>query len=371
VKKLALIKKDFYTQGGLEKVTTRILHALLERGIDESLFTTSSSANLFPTYCYKPKGFLKVQKLKDFDRWLTEQTVGYDIVFSMDRSSKQTHHRAGNGVHAAYLDLRSQVEGRLRGLSFAVNPLHRFQLQLERRTFEAEETQAIIVNSGMVQTQILKHYKTPPSKIHVVHNGVEWKELEADFNDSIKERAKYILDLGLDPSVYQFLFVGHNFKRKGLDILLEALALLKDKNFHLSVVGDDKHRKSYQLLASNLGLDSKVTFFGAESSTKPYYLAADSLVIPSIYDPFANVTVEALALGLFVVSSKMNGGHEVLQSQTGIIVENSQSAEELASALEVALENPKEPTRAAHIRSSVSHLDYPNQLEKICDLCLG
>lgn len=371
MKKLALIKKDFHAQGGLEKVTTRILEALLERSIDVSLFTASPSTTLCPTYSYKPKGFLKVQKLKDFDRWLSEQTANHDVVFSMDRCSRQTHHRAGNGVHAAYLDLRAQVEGRLRELSFAINPLHRFQLELERKTFEAEETEAIIVNSGMVQTQILKYYKTPPSKIHVVHNGVEWKELEADFNDSLKERAKYILDLGLDPSVYQFLFVGHNFKRKGLDVLLEALAHLKGKNFHLSVVGYDKNLKNYQILADHLGLASQVTFFGAETSTKPYYLAADSLVIPSIYDPFANVTVEALALGLFVVSSKMNGGHEVLQSQTGIIVENCHSAEELASALEIALENPKEPQRAALIRSSVSHLDYPNQLEKICDLCLG
>jgi UDP-glucose:(heptosyl)LPS alpha-1,3-glucosyltransferase len=371
MKKLALIKKDFHAQGGLEKVTTRILEALLERGVDISLFTSSPSTALCPTYSYKPKGILKVQKLKDFDLWLTQQTAGHDIVFSMDRCSRQTHHRAGNGVHAAYLDLRAQVEGRLRRLSFAINPLHRFQLELEKRTFEAKETEVIIVNSGMVQTQILKYYNTPPSKIHVVHNGVKWKALEAGFNDSLKERAKYILDLGLDPSVYQFLFVGHNFKRKGLDVLLEALALLKGKNFHLSIVGHDNNLKNYQMLTDHLGLASQVTFFGAKTSTKPYYFAADSLIIPSIYDPFANVTVEALALGLFVVSSKMNGGHEVLQSQTGIIVENCHSAQELASALTIALKNPKEPHRAALIRSSVSHLDYPNQLEKICDLCLG
>ncbi len=368
---LALIKKDFHSSGGLEKAASRIIHAFLKKGTDVTLYTASSASFPCPTLSYSPKGLLKVQKLKDFDRWLFEQTAQHSVIFSMDRCSRQTHHRAGNGVHAAYLDLRSQIEGPLRGLSFSLNPLHRFQLKLEKQTFESPETQAIIVNSEMVKQQILKYYKTNASKIHVVHNGVEWKELEADFNDSMTSRKSYATALGLDPAVFQFLFVGHNFKRKGLDILLEALSLLHNKNFHLSVVGHDKNIHSYKLLARRLGLESQVTFFGAEPSCRPYYLAADSLVIPSMYDPFANVTVEALALGLFVVTTKMNGGHEVLQSHSGVAIENSQNAEELAAGLETALDNPKEPLRAAEIRATVSHLDYSQQLEKICDLCLG
>ncbi|MGH2638002.1 MAG: hypothetical protein ACRDF4_01740, partial [Rhabdochlamydiaceae bacterium] len=77
------------------------------------------------------------------------------------------------------------------------------------------------------------------------------------------------------------------------------------------------------------------------------------------------------ALGLFVVSSKMNGGHEVLQSHSGTIIKNPQNVEELAAGLETALNHPKEPLRATEIRSTVSHLDYSHQLEKICGLCLG
>ena len=289
----------------------------------------------------------------------------------MDRCSRQTHHRAGSGVHAAYLDLRSQMEGPLKRLSFALNPLHHFQLKLEKQTFESPETEVIIVNSEMVRQQILTYYKTESSKIHVVHNGVEWKEFEESFNDSMVNRKKYTVELGLDPAVFQFLFVGHNFQRKGLDILLEALSLLRSKNFHLSIVGQDKNINSYKTLARRLKLESQVTFFGAVPSSRPYYLAADALVVPSMYDPFANVTVEALALGLFVVSSKMNGGHEIVQPHSGIITQNPQSVEELAAGLEIAAATPKEPLRAAKIRSSVSHLDYSMQLDKICDLCLG
>ncbi len=55
---------------------------------------------------------------------------------------------------------------------------------------------------------------------------------------------------------------------------------------------------------------------------RPFYQLADALAIPSFYDPFANVTVEALAMGLFVVSSRSNGGFEILDPSKGIIIEN-------------------------------------------------
>lgn len=372
-------------------MTSRLLDALLKKGLDITLFTTSSSplsrqnsshlwddtgnstSNPPKIRVYKPKGLFKAQKLHDFDQWLSHKISlsSFDVVFSMDRCSVQTHHRAGNGVHAAYLNLRATLEGRLKKWSFSLNPLHRVQLQLEKQTFESSQTQSIIVNSIMVQKQVLDYYNTPPEKIHVIYNGVEWKEVETDFNDSMIHRKEHAVHLGLDPSVFQLLFVGRNFERKGLGALLKALSLVANKNFHLSVVGDDKEMGSYQMLAARLGLESQVTFFGAQASSKPFYLAADALVIPSMYDPFANVTLEALALGLFVISSKMNGGHEILQPYSGITVENPQNIEELAAALEKAFQHPKKMPQASFIRSSVAHLDYQFQLEKICQLCLG
>ncbi len=355
---LAIIKKEMHFDGGIEKVTTRILDAFLQRGVDVSFYTTSDAALPCSTFSHRPKGLFKLSRMKDFDRWAEKEARKHPLVFSMDRCSYQTHHRAGNGVHAAYLDLRSQTEGKLKKLSFALNPLHRLQLKIEKKTFESSETRVIIVNSEMVKNQILAYYSTPASKITVVHNGVEWKELETDFNESITR----------SPSdVFQFLFVGHNFKRKGLDILLPALSKLKSKNFHLSVVGHDKEMSKYQSLVHHLKLEKHVTFFGRVKA-KPFYLAADALVIPSIYDPFANVTVEALALGLFVITSRMNGGHEVILPHTGSIVE---TPDELLTALETAMKFPKEKSRAVAIRNSIQHLDYSHQLEKICDLCLG
>lgn len=372
MKTVAILKKDFHTHGGLEKSAWRIIQALKERGADVTLLTTKEISAPCPVLSCSIESKFKFLKLKEFDSWckMTTQAHAFDVVFSMDRASFQTHHRAGNGVHAAYLALRREKEGFLKGLSFSLNPLHYMMLKLEKATFEDPHLKGLIVNSAYVKNQILKFYSTDPSKIHVVHNGVEWHEMESDFNSSFEQKETLAKSLHLNPHVFQFLFVGHNFHRKGVSQLLQALGLLKRRDFHLSVVGTDKHLSDYQKLAARLGLSKNVTFFYSQSDTRPFYQFADALVIPSHYDPFANVTVEALAMGLFVISSNNNGGHEVLTPTSGITIDPFDLASFTAS-LETALEHPKTLSSAQKIRSSVQHLDFSRQLEKVCQICLS
>jgi UDP-glucose:(heptosyl)LPS alpha-1,3-glucosyltransferase len=362
MKTIAILKKDFHSHGGLEKSSWRIIQAFKERGATVTLLTAHEVSAPCTVLSYALDSKLKFLKLKEFDAWCssTVKDHAFDVVFSMDRSSFQTHHRAGNGVHAAYLALRKQKEGLFKRLSFKLNPLHSMMLKLEKATFEDPHIKGIIVNSNYVKNQILEFYAADPSKIHVIHNGVEWHEMAADFEASFSTQ----------PKTFQFLFVGHNFHRKGLSLLLQALGRLKRRDFHLSVVGTDKRLTAYQKQAEQLGLSTNVTFFYSQSDTRPFYQAADALVIPSHYDPFANVTVEALAMGLFVVSSKNNGGHEVLNSESGITVDPFDLAS-FTVALETALNHPKTRESAQKIRASVEHLDFSHQLEKVCQICLS
>jgi len=371
MKTVAILKKDFHTHGGLEKSAWRIIQALKERGASVSLLTSLEISAPCPVLSCSLDSKLKFMRLKEFDTWCKSMVkrLSFDVVFSMDRATFQTHHRAGNGVHAAYLALRSQKEGFLKKLSFKFNPLHYMILKLEKATFEDPHLKGIIVNSNYVKKQVLQFYAADPAKIHVVHNGVEWHEMENDFNTSFSQKEKISQELGLDPNVFQFLFVGHNFHRKGVSLLLKALSSLS-RNFHLSVVGTDKHLAVYQKKAAQLGLAKNVTFFYSQSDTRPFYQVADALVIPSHYDPFANVTVEALAMGLFVVSSDNNGGHEVLSPDSGVTVDPF-DLKKFTAALETTLHHPKTALSAQKIRTSVQHLDFSHQLEKVCQICLS
>jgi UDP-glucose:(heptosyl)LPS alpha-1,3-glucosyltransferase len=101
----------------------------------------------------------------------------------------------------------------------------------------------------------------------------------------------------------------------------------------------------------------------------PFYQMADVLVIPSFYDPFANVTIEALAMGLFIVSSKHNGGHEIITKENGTVIENLLHIDSLSHALENCLNHPKTTMSANRIRQSVAHLDFSTQLKELMKAC--
>jgi UDP-glucose:(heptosyl)LPS alpha-1,3-glucosyltransferase len=146
----------------------------------------------------------------------------------------------------------------------------------------------------MVKQELVDNFSLDKSKIHVLHNGVEWQAMEKDFQTWVEKKPKIAKELGLNPLDYHFLFIGHGFKRKGLGLLLLALARLKNQKFHLSIVGEDKNLKSFKEMANRLGLSSCVTFFQQRSDVRKFYQICDALIVPSLYDPFANVTVELL-----------------------------------------------------------------------------
>jgi UDP-glucose:(heptosyl)LPS alpha-1,3-glucosyltransferase len=92
-------------------------------------------------------------------------------------------------------------------------------------------------------------------------------------------------------------------------------------------------------------------------------------VIPSFYDPFANVTIEALAMGLFVLSSKQNGGHEILTQENGKLIEDLLDLETMIDALKIAMQKKKTGKSSQLIRDSVKHLDFSNQMRTLMEAC--
>lgn len=372
-KSLAILKIDFKSTGGLEKQTNLIATALAKEGFQVHCITSKIKKDKNPEL---PKNitfhFMKRWYFLSFFRILlfNIQTIWWikknkpEIVLGIDRTLFQTHIRAGNGVHKEYLQKRKVYFGRFNYLLTKINPLHYLILKIEKKSFESPLLKKIIVNSNMVRLQILKHYRVPPSKIIVIHNGVEWEKMEPSFLKGFEQQIGFS---GLDGNLckYNFLFVGNGFKRKGLDLILLAASRIKERDFNLVVIGKDKNSDRYKKLVKKLGLENKVTFYGSQYNLEPFFQKADSCILPSFYDPFANVTIEALAMGLFTITSKENGAHEIINEKNGLVIKNLLDIDELTWALQKAMEIKKNFQNALAIRNSVRQLDIEKQLRKL------
>jgi UDP-glucose:(heptosyl)LPS alpha-1,3-glucosyltransferase len=376
MKRVLFCRQNVGAKGGLEKYGDRILRGFLDKGCDVTLLTSKTHAHPitdphphFHHVSIPISGLFGFQKLKHWDsatKKFAEQGL-YDRVFTLDRITHATHIRAGNGVHKTYL--RRRDAGKLRRSLFQINPLHRTILRLEEGGFRSPKLKKIIANSHMVKAEIMAHYGIDEEKIAVHHNGVEYQELQPCFTQWPTNRAALFRELNITPHLYTFLFVGHHYRRKGLDLLLEGFARIRDAQ--LLVVGRDRHPKHYQALAERLALFKRVHFLGVRDDMKRLYAAADALVIPSLYDPFANVTVEAVAMGLFVVTSAYNGGKEILNPHTGAIIEQLFDPESVADALKMAIKHPKTPEHAEMIRAQAAPLDFHHTLPPLIETCLN
>jgi UDP-glucose:(heptosyl)LPS alpha-1,3-glucosyltransferase len=172
----------------------------------------------------------------------------------------------------------------------------------------------------------------------VIFCGVDF----AIFNSSVRnEGALFRTSLGIGREAIVVLFVGTNYERKGLDTLLQAISRLRYKEkYRLLVVGKGNVPR-YQRLAQRLGLQEVTIFCGFQEQMPSFYGAADIFVLPSYYDPFGNVCLEAMACGLPVITTRETGVSELIShGKSGFIMDHPGNISSLANWLE-ALEDPE------------------------------
>jgi glycogen synthase len=146
----------------------------------------------------------------------------------------------------------------------------------------------------------------------------------------------------------ELVFLGRLVSEKGLDILLETLARLRQRQLHpqLTVIGAGPELAQMQELTKKLGLESQVQFSGAKSGAELARALNEHqiLVVPSRYDePFGVVALEGIACGCAVIGSSGGGLPEAI-GPCGITFPNEDIAA-LEKALELLLTQPNERER--------------------------
>ncbi len=337
--KLALIYKKYRPDGGAERFAARTFAALTQQGVQLTLVTRSGQASSGQELIQCNPFFLgRLWRDLGFERAVCKALAErrFDLVQSHERIPCCDIYRAGDGVHREWLRQRKRVLGKTKRLFLDLSPYHHYVNRADERMFKSPLLKAVICNSKMVRDEIMEFFSPPKELLHVIYSGVDTQlfhpGLKKDHRQSMRRQ------LNLPPEAAVFLFVGSGFERKGLAAAIKALAGVSAGTY-LLVAGKDKRMSRYRRLCAQTGVAERVRFLGVQADVRPCYGAADALVLPSLYDPFANVVLEAMAAGLPVVTSRKCGGAEFITNGKNGYVTDALDIEALRDALD-RLQNP-------------------------------
>lgn len=291
--------------GGVESVVTELARELARRGHDVTVVCHTSRAEPpagVALRILRVPRFWQPLRVLAFSRAAARAGTDYELVHGFARTRHQHVYRAGGGSHAAYLERVSEHPR----LERALSPRHRVILSIEEAVLR-DPAQIIQCNSRLVAAELARRYDLPAERSTVIYNGVDLERFHPRRRE--REGAALRAELALGGPVA--LFVGHGFARKGLDRALEGLARAKAPATLLVAGRDDP--APYRTRAEALGLASRVVFLGARADVEALLAAADLFVLPTRYDAFANVCLEALAAGVPVATTRANGACELIE----------------------------------------------------------
>jgi UDP-glucose:(heptosyl)LPS alpha-1,3-glucosyltransferase len=306
---IIFVRRGYSRTGGAEAYLKRLAAGMNKAGHDVQLVST----NDWPDAAW-PLGSITrlhakspIEFAGELERMRAE--LRCDLLFSLERVWSCDVYRAGDGVHRAWLEHRRKFELPLKRFVRGLNRKHRDLLRLEQSLFANRNAKRVIAASQMVKDEIVNLYRYPADKIDIVRNGVPLEKFR--FDPEFREKSRE--ELNLKPDQSAVLFAGSGWERKGLLFAIEAAALCRDLKMRLLVAGRGNTRL-YKSKRLGFWREEPVQFLGEVADMLPVYAAADIFILPTIYDPFSNACLEALAFGLPVITTRSNGFSEIIEN---------------------------------------------------------
>lgn len=253
---------------------------------------------------------------------------------------------------------------------YFLNPMHYWTIFVESinyRNIKMENYKKVIAISNFIKRHLMNYYLIPEDKIVVIYHGVSPDE----FNPQKREkyfsliRSKY--SISKDDTV--LLFVGNEFKRKGLKYVFEAMKILNNKNLKLLVVGNGEI-KFFRTFADSLGIGENVVFAGFCEDVSIYYSVADIFIFPSTFDAFGLVVLEAMASGIPAIVSASTGASEIIEHGVdGFVVDDYRNSSEFARVITDLIKSKELMNRIGKLaRSKAEKFTWDSVAEKTLEV---
>jgi len=349
---IGFVRRGYSPSGGAESYLKRLALGVVGLGHEAHLFTTNDwPPNEWP---FGQITQINVGSTIAFADEVEKRRVqvACDVLMSLERIWRCDVFRAGDGVHQVWLNRRKKFEAPWKRFIQRFNRKHSELLRLEKSLLDDRGAERVIANSQMVKSEIVDLYNYRRDKIDVVRNGVP---LDLFRFDPVR-REKSRSELRVESDDVLALFAGSGWERKGLRYAIEAIETCPNPKLRLLVAGrgDPAHYRS-----------TRARFLGEVADLRPMYAAADIFILPTIYDPFSNACLEALACGLPVITTRANGFCEIMEDRIhGSIVDLPDDLADLRNALEAWSDLTRRAAARPSILKRAAQFDISRNIEQ-------
>lgn len=345
--RIALVKQRYSLRhGGSERYCVNLARGLTQHGHQVSVIGEKIDAELSEEVDFIP---IRVNRLTSStkNRSFAERSGAvaragdWDIVYGLGRSFGLDVVRVTERLQSHWVEVH--YRHRLSRWLQRYNPRHRTLIALERTIFRSRDVRRIVTQSQLDRKLAVDYYGVDEHKVRTIYNGVDTET----FHPGVRREAGEVrAELGLDGSEPLLLFASMDFEGKGLQTIFGTLKSIRERDCRLLVLGSGPiHR--FRRLARQAGLGNRVIFAGRRDQVQRYYGAADLFLLPTTYEPFPNVNLEALACGLPVVTTETAGGADVIaHDRNGYLMPDSHAVSHLAEILDYHLSLPTKRRKA-------------------------
>lgn len=360
-------------RGGAERYTIDLAAALVKRGHDVSLLASSFAEAIQGVQQHRldaggaTRARRYVQFLDSLDAHL--ESNHYDIVHAMlpVRRSDIYHPHAGLAAEAlahGHLKYQAAIPRKLSKLANRFNRRRQKFAEVERALLDSPRPPVVLCLSDYVKKTVRRHFpRLPEERLAKLFNATDLDR----FNPTKRPMAGQELRqrFGISPECVVGLMMAQDFQRKGLKESIIGMADVSDSRLRLLVAGKEDSA-SYRRLAATLGVERQICFAGATNDPYAFYKAADFLILPTWHDPCSLVVLEAIAMGVPVISTALNGACEIIETDIhGYVISDPANRSAIAEAVRKMLEPERLNRMSAACILQRSALAYGKHLDAI------
>jgi UDP-glucose:(heptosyl)LPS alpha-1,3-glucosyltransferase len=371
--RIAHIYPFVHLRGGVERYIVELVRnqspqhkvSLVANQVDWSVLPSSPAPQQVKIRCLRKPSFLASISFCLF-AWMRVRRSDYDILHAQGASFFKPDVVTAQSVHLAWY---RQSLPLLHKFSRAwwlklLNPMHHLTIAIERIQYRPGGARHVIAISDIVREELIKYHHIESARISVVYSGVNLEMFNPALKLTCRERRKE--EFNFDAKDIVLIFVANEFRRKGLLVILEAMAALRSFPLRLLVVGGDTS-DPYLGQIRNLGLEQQVKFIGRSGRIPELMAMSDIFVFPTAYEPFGLVITEAMACGLPVLTSRIAGAAELIEDGIdGVLLNNPHDSGELKTKLEGLLDADIRSRIGLNARTKAEQFSFKSCNEATC-----